>query len=392
LPRTTTGKIKRHEVLRRLLEQRRSHVAAAVDASTPAVDSAWTGDPHAASAVDLIRARVAAGARIRPTANLELDLGLDSMERVELLTELEQAFDVRVAKEQAHEIFTVQQLIDAVRPTGGNRQSEAGSRTGSTRESVGDDSWALLLRDLPAASDASLNWLLRTRPLMAPATFVISRFVRMALGRMHVSGLEHLPANGAFLICPNHQSYIDPICLCAVVPYRTFANQFYVGAVEYFESTVTRWIARAINLVPVDPDSNLVPAMQAGAFGLRHGKILVLFPEGERSIDGTVKRFKKGAPILARHLGVPIVPVALHGIYEIWPRNRSIKWSALMPGSGHRVTIEFGEPMTFAENESYADAALRLRERVSEMWTRIDANSEAPTLGALPETAETRKP
>ena len=61
-------------------------------------------------------------------------------------------------------------------------------------------------------------------------------------------------------------------------------------------------MAGALNL-PVDPDANLVPAMKAGAFGLAHGKILMLFPEGERSIDGTVKRFKKGAPILAQHLG-----------------------------------------------------------------------------------------
>ncbi len=61
--------------------------------------------------------------------------------------------------------------------------------------------------------------------------------------------------------------------------------------------------------------------MKAGAFGLAHGKVLILFPEGERSIDGTVKKFKKGSPILARHLGVPIVPVALKGVYELWPRT-----------------------------------------------------------------------
>ena len=54
-----------------------------------------------------------------------------------------------------------------------------------------------------------------------------------------------------------------------------------------------------MNVVPVDPDTNLVRAMQAGAFGLRHGKILVLFPEGERSPDGTPRTFKKGAAILS---------------------------------------------------------------------------------------------
>ena len=94
----------------------------------------------------------------------------------------------------------------------------------------------------------------------------------------------------------------------------------------------------------------------------------MLFPEGERSIDGTVKKFKKGAPILARHLGVPIVPVALKGVYELWPRNRPFNWSVLWPWSGHRFTVLFGQPMTFGEDESYADAAQRLQARVTEMW------------------------
>ncbi|MGH9200922.1 MAG: 1-acyl-sn-glycerol-3-phosphate acyltransferase, partial [Vicinamibacterales bacterium] len=373
LPRTTTGKVKRHEVMRRLQEQRRARREVEAEPSLSAPDQTWTDDPHAASAAEAIRRRTQTRARVAPDANLELDLGLDSMERVELLAELEQAFQVRVPSEKAHEIFTVQQLIDAVRPS--SESGSASTPSSAQSRSIGDDAWAVLLRDLPAEKDASLNWLLRSRPLMGPFTFFIARLVRLMMGRANVSGLERLPKQGPLLICPNHQSFIDPVCLNAVLPYRTFVNQFFVGAVEYFETPVTRWIARAINLVPVDPDSNLVPAMQAGAFGLRHGKILVLFPEGERSIDGTVKRFKKGAPILARQLNVPIVPVALHGIHEIWPRNRAINWRLLWPWSGHRITIEFGEPMTFGEGESYADAALRLRERVASMWDQSQTPS-----------------
>ena len=78
--------------------------------------------------------------------------------------------------------------------------------------------------------------------------------------------------------------------------------------------------------MPVDPDANLVRAMQAGAFGLRHGRVLVLFPEGERSPDGTPRTFKKGAAILSTHLGVPIVPVAIRGVFEMWPRGKGFQW------------------------------------------------------------------
>ena len=128
------------------------------------------------------------------------------------------------------------------------------------------------------------------------------------------------------------------------------------------------WVARQINLVPVNPDASLVPAMRAGAFGLRHGKVLLLFPEGERSIDGTVKRFKKGATILAKQLDVPIVPVSLRGIFEIWPRTRAMNWSLVWPWSGHRVRIRLGRPFTVQEGESDADAAARLRATVDELW------------------------
>jgi len=74
-------------------------------------------------------------------------------------------------------------------------------------------------------------------------------------------------------------------------------------------------------------------------------KILVLFPEGERSIDGEVKKFKKGAAILSSHLQVPIVPVAFNGVFPIWPRNRAFSWRAILPWSGTKVQIRFGAPM-----------------------------------------------
>ncbi|TFG49409.1 MAG: 1-acyl-sn-glycerol-3-phosphate acyltransferase, partial [Gemmatimonadales bacterium] len=145
---------------------------------------------------------------------------------------------------------------------------------------------------------------------------------------------------------------------------------FVVGAAEYFETPVMRWVARQINLVPVNPDATLVPAMRAGAFGLSHGKVLLLFPEGERSIDGGVKRFKKGAPILAKQLGVPIVPVSLRGIFELWPRTRGINWRLVWPWSAHRVRIRIGPPVIVGDGESYAEAAQRLRDTVDALWQK----------------------
>jgi long-chain acyl-CoA synthetase len=359
LPRTTTGKLRRFEILRRLAAQA---AAKAADTAAPldAADHEWLEDGHVGAALALVGRRAKAGAAVRPDASLELDLGLDSMERVELLTELEQRFAVKVPEATSHEIVTVRQLVEAVRPDG----------TGAGPAAV-DEAWSAILRDLPPDTDPVLGRLLAPRRLMVPLLWTTARLLRLVWPPVRVHGLEHLPPAGPFLLCPNHQGYLDPFILCGVLPYRTFAQMFVVGAAEYFQTPVMAWIARQINCVPVDADASLVPAMRAGAFGLSHGMVLLLFPEGERSIDGAVKRFKKGAPILAQHLRVPLVPVALRGAFEIWPRTRGIQWRLLWPWSGHRVRIAVGPPLTVSEGESYAAAAARLRDTVDAMWQRL---------------------
>jgi len=324
-------------------------------------DQAWMEEPRSAPIVAILRTRAKEGSRLFPDANLELDLGLDSMERVELLTELEQRFETKVPAKIAQEILTVRQLVSALEASGG--------ASGAAAQPI--QSWAAILRDLPPVSDPMLSGLLESRPIATPLLFTLGRLLRPAIARVQISGIENLPSSGAFIISPNHQSYLDPFLLCTKLPFGVFQKLFFVGAVEYFETPMTRRFARIANLIPVDPDSNLIPAMKAGAFGLAHGKVLVLFPEGERSIDGTVKKFKKGAPILSQHLGVPIVPVAIKGVYELWPRNRGINWSAVWPWSSHRVRIAIGKPMSFAEGADYGDTTAQLRAHVEEMWQAL---------------------
>ena len=116
------------------------------------------------------------------------------------------------------------------------------------------------------------------------------------------------------MISPNHQSYLDPALLVGSLPFRTFRRLFFVGASEYFETPWRRRLARMANVVPIDPDANLLRALRAGVAGLRHGLVLMLFPEGERSPDGSPRHFKKGAAIAAMQTKVPIVPVAIHGL------------------------------------------------------------------------------
>ncbi|MCL4523483.1 MAG: 1-acyl-sn-glycerol-3-phosphate acyltransferase, partial [Acidobacteria bacterium] len=355
LPRTTTRKLKRFQIQERVLAGGAPGETTEPSSAARPVreeDVVWAAEPRVARALDMVRAATRSPDSVHPDANIELELGLDSMERVELqlervelLTQLQVAFGSRVSEEVSHRIYTVRELVDAVLhpDAGGGEHAGADSAV---------DPWAKILQaDLEA--DPVLHEVLRPRPFNAALFFVVLKVayvVAWLFMGFRVRGRENLPGKGPFLLCPNHESYLDAFLLVSALPFRHLKNLFFVGASEYFATPFTAWLARQMNVVPVDPDTNLIRAMQAGAFGLRHGKVLILFPEGERTIDGEIKKFKKGAPILSLNLEAPIVPVALENVFEIWPRSRPFNWRSLFPGARNRARarMSFGPPVAFS--------------------------------------------
>jgi long-chain acyl-CoA synthetase len=187
--------------------------------------------------------------------------------------------------------------------------------------------------------------------------------------QLQVEGLDKIPSEGTYILSSNHQSYLDPLVLAAIVPGTVFVNLFAVGTSEIFGSGFMRRLARALRVVVVDPDANLVPAMRAGAYGLRHGRSLILYPEGERSIDGTPRIFKKGVAILSVHLQVPIVPIAIEGFHDAWPRGRWFqKFVPLKMKIGNPV---YPPPESEASEDTYSRMIGTVRERVVQMWEEL---------------------
>jgi long-chain acyl-CoA synthetase len=370
LPRTTTGKLKRPEIERKAAE--RASRAARED-QRPLTDSerAWLTSAQRVKTLEAIAARLSRSS-VAPDANLELDLGLDSMERVELLTNLEQRAGTRVAANVRATIFTVRQLVEAVE-TG---EREVGAAAASAPS---DDAWEALLK-VPPDPALAAN-LARPKTVRAAAIFVGLRCLRAVarvLLRFRATGLEHLPAAGPFLICPNHQSYVDPGFVVAALPFRAMRQFYAVGAAEYFQSPFSSRAAHALNIVPVDPDANLVNAMQAAATGLRLGKVLVLFPEGERSIDGEIKPFRRGAAILSAQMQAPIVPVALEGLFDLWPRGRRFSWRRLLPWRGTPVTVRFGPPMRVPAG-AYYEGTVALQQAVTSLLAEVRERRRSAT-------------
>jgi long-chain acyl-CoA synthetase len=327
-----------------------------------AEDAEWLDRPEVQRAVKVIRdvARNAP-AELRPSQNLELDLGLDSMQRVELLSALEEEFRGDVEESRLAEIYTVRELLDAV------LEGAAGSDLKPRAQFAG---WGAILQEEP--TDREILDLAKARPVSGAFWFSFSRLVQIfALDRfrLQVSGLEKLPPRGPFLLCSNHQSYLDPAIMCGLLPWTLFRSVFSLGTSEIFGSGFMRKLARQLRVVVLDPDANLVPAMRAGAFGLRRGRVLMIYPEGERTIDGKPKTFKKGAAILSIHLQAPIVPVAIEGFFDAWPRGK--RFQRFAP-----LKVTFGDPIhppaeSEASEEAYGNLTAELKSRVAGMWEEL---------------------
>jgi long-chain acyl-CoA synthetase len=373
LPRTTTRKLKRFELEKRVRANQKKGQSDSEVSSTPALsaeDSQWLDQPEVQQALKVIRESSKTTPEvIRPNDNLELDLGLDSMQRIELLVAVEKELGGDVEESALAEIYTVRQLVDAIRESAATGKT----RTSSSQQPAG---WKSVLQEDPTDPQV----LALARPGRLGERFLYAGFQLLqivAYDRFHlrVTRLEKLPAQGPYIISSNHQSFLDPVVIAAVLPWTVFNNLFAVGTSEIFGSGFMRRLARWLRVIVVDPDANLVSAMRAGAFGLRHGRILILYPEGERSIDGTPRTFKKGAAILSTHLQVPIVPAAIEGFHEAWPRGKPFqKFTPLQ--------IQFGDPIypppeAEASEAAYEDLTAKLKSRVVEMWKGLSGEKDS---------------
>ena len=250
----------------------------------------------------------------------------------------------------------------------------------SSTVAAAGDAWRARL-NVSADDEPTLAALGAPKPITALVLFVVMRVIGLIaqiLFRCRTSGRENLPAAGPLLLCPNHQSYLDGFLIVAALPFRIFRNLCVLGHSKYFSTPLMRWVARTTNIVPVNPNMNLVYAMQAGAHALRQGKVLLLFPEGERTIDGSIKEFRKGAAILSAHLGVPVVPMALDGTYDVWPRaRRPQKLATVQIRFGRQIPPPEPPPLTATPAEcedSYAAATERLRGDVLDLWRSISGS------------------
>lgn len=208
-----------------------------------------------------------------------------------------------------------------------------------------------------------LNWFRNKRPgtpLSAMMSYAFARQICLVLliifYRFRAYGSRRLPQSGAVLLIANHQSYLDPPAIGSAVSHR---HLDYIARLGLFGGTVLPWLLRQFNSLPIREQGGDTGAIKEILRRLEAGRAVLIFPEGTRTFDGAMNEFKRGIAVLVKRSHCPVIPVAVEGCFDAWPRQR--KWPRFW---GRRVAVSFGRPIPHDElMRDGADAALRRLER-----------------------------
>jgi 1-acyl-sn-glycerol-3-phosphate acyltransferase len=179
------------------------------------------------------------------------------------------------------------------------------------------------------------------------------------LYRVRVYGLENYPETGSILICCNHQSFLDPIILGVSCP----RPLNYLARKTLFRFWPLRLFLELNDAIPIDRESVGLAGIKESLRRLKRGETVLMFPEGTRTIDGELLPFKPGFDVLARRSKSILLPVALDGCYQAYPRE------AKLPRLG-RVTVVIGEPIAFQDYQHLAPAETKqlMEQRMAECF------------------------
>jgi 1-acyl-sn-glycerol-3-phosphate acyltransferase len=152
---------------------------------------------------------------------------------------------------------------------------------------------------------------------------------------LRLEGTEHIPQVGPVVIAPNHQTYVDPVLV--TIPIRR--RIYYMAWNRLFDIRGLSWAIRRLRAFPVQLESRDPRATREAVRLLQAGEALMIFPEGARSLDGQIGRFKLGAFRLAVSLGAPVLPVTIAGGHASWPPGRPLPRPASMTVTFHPLVL-----------------------------------------------------
>ena len=275
-----------------------------------------------------------------PDDHIEIDLGLDSLDKIELASFINSEFGIKITETDIQNLATVRKIADFT----SERESK---KADSTKQD-----WKTVLREnlnnMELPRSAFYHRLLRFSLVAAVRTFFKVRF----------SGTENIP-KGPVIFAANHQSVVDALFVLAKIPAKEFKRTYCFAKGKHFQQWWRRYMAKRNNIIIMREDEEIVDSIKRMASVLKKGRNVLIFPEGTRSRDGGLGDFKQTFSLLACEINVPIVPVAIDGAFEAFPRNRKF------PHPFKKITVTYLPPIS-PEGKTREELAAAVKKAIEE--------------------------
>jgi 1-acyl-sn-glycerol-3-phosphate acyltransferase len=194
------------------------------------------------------------------------------------------------------------------------------------------------------------------------------QIVAVVVYHVRYSGWHNIPAEGGVLVVSNHQSHFDPPLVGIGCPRKIN----FMARETLFRFAPFGWFIGSIGAFPIDREGSGLRGIKEALKRLKRGEMVAVFPEGTRTRDGEIAPFRPGFTTLAVRSKAAILPVAIEGAFEAFPRSQKF------PGRG-RIRVHYGKPILpseFAdrdERELLAEVERRVRECLAELRTQTIA-------------------
>lgn len=349
---------------------RRNVIRDAVEASLRGQAPAITASPLAEL---LTRITGRPAQNLTPNADLETGLGLSSLERVELLSALEDRYQIDLSESKFANTATIGDLERLLQQAGGNVVRRSSLVVGNHTERPMTSDQRPIAFHYP-------NWTLRwpTTWLRMAARYLLMRPAMLLLAWPRVTGRENVRGvRGPLLIVSNHIADVDIGFIQAALPARIrhkLATATRGEALEALRSPARdrplyqriynrmQWTLAValLNLFPLPRDSGFRKSFAYTGEAVDRGYSVLVFPEGKHTTDGKIQPFRSGVGLLANNLRIPILPMRIDGLFDI--KQAGKKYAA--PGKIH---VRIGKLMQFAPDADPEEIARALQAAVENL-------------------------
>ena len=238
------------------------------------------------------------GIEAQPEENLELEIGMDSLDIVEFFAYIENSFGIQLDEEKFAEISNLKSLSEYINEK-------------ATKIESGEVDWKKIIDAAPPVEEKN-RWATRVlRPL-----FDLTIKLYFRLKRVNRDKLSDKPQ----IFVSNHQSFIDSLVLGSLLPAGILYNTIFLAIDWYFKKGILKLLVSHGNVVLIDINKNIKKSVEEIAANVKSGKNVLIFPEGARTKDGKVAEFKKVFAIIAKELDVDVQCLGIKGAFEAYSR------------------------------------------------------------------------